>query len=578
MAEERFPGLVAALQDFRRARRQANLQEIIARLTGRPVELLSYEEVRQKLRATESGRQQLREIPLDHIVGSVGRYTDFTRSFLPRRDSAAERWARVKAKMTDLAGLPPIEVYQIGEAYFVRDGNHRVSVARQLGATHIQAYVTEVHSQVPLPADVQPDDLILKAEQAAFLEQTRLNVLRPQTDISVTEPGQYQALLEHIQVHRHFMGIEQGREIPYEEAVAHWHDEVYLPVVEIIREQGILRDFPGRTETDLYLWIARHRAEVEEELGWVVEATAAARDLAARFGEAERVVAWLGKALAILIPDGLEGGPPAGEWRQAHLAGRQDERLFAEVLVPVSGEERGWYALTCAIDIARREGARLHGLHVVPDEEALEGEAAQAIRAEFDRRCREAGVPGSLALDSGNVARRICARAHLSDLIVLGLAHPPAPQPLARLGSGLRTVVRRCPVPVLAVPRPPAPFERALLAYDGNPRAEEALFVATYLAGRWGLALTVVSVTEGDRPAAEPLARARLYLQEHGVQAAFVEKSEPTAEAILQAADECDASLIVLGSYGLSPLIEAVAGSTLDHLLRASQRPLLICR
>ena len=130
--------LSAAVEDFRRARRKASLEQVLARLTGKTIDLLSYEDVRRKLRATSGVSQDLREIPLDAIIGSVGRYADFTRSFLPRKDSDEGRWARVKVAVDDLSGLPPIEVYQVGEAYFVRDGNHRVSIARELGATHIQ--------------------------------------------------------------------------------------------------------------------------------------------------------------------------------------------------------------------------------------------------------------------------------------------------------------------------------------------------------------------------------------------------------------------------------------------------------
>jgi hypothetical protein len=145
-----------------------------------------------------------------------------------------------------MGGLPPIEVYQIGEAYFVRDGNHRVSVARELDAPTIQAYVTEVRTKVPLSPDDQPDDLILKAEYADFLEQTQLDKLRPGANLSLTVPGRYRTLQEHIAVHRYYMGLDQEREIPYEEAVTHWYDEVYLPVVQVIQERGILRDFPER--------------------------------------------------------------------------------------------------------------------------------------------------------------------------------------------------------------------------------------------------------------------------------------------------------------------------------------------
>ena len=213
--------LASAVKDFRRARRQAQLERVMARLTGASTDLLNYEDVRQKLKGSRTTSRGLRDIPIDAIIGSVGRYTDFTRSFLPRQDEDQTRWARVGRAMSDPTGLPPVEVYQIGEAYFVMDGNHRVSVAKQLGATHIEAYVTECHTKVPLSPDVRPEDLIVKAEYAEFLEHTRLDELRPDADLSISLAGRYRELEEHISVHRYFMGIEQEREIPYEEAVAH---------------------------------------------------------------------------------------------------------------------------------------------------------------------------------------------------------------------------------------------------------------------------------------------------------------------------------------------------------------------
>jgi nucleotide-binding universal stress UspA family protein len=547
---------------------------------GRSVDLLSYEDVRRKLRAKTGRGAVLRDIPLDAIVGSVGRYGDFTRSFLPRQDSDQERWARVQMAVTDLAGLPPISVYQIGDAYFVLDGNHRVSVARQFGATHIQAYVTEVETRVPLPVDVQPDDLILKGEYTAFLERTHLDEIRPQADLSTTVPGRYPMLLEHIEVHRYFMGLEQGREIPYEEAVGHWYDDVYMPVVRVIRQRGILREFPGRTETDLYLWIVGRRAELEDLLGWEVEADAAAAELAAQFSaRPRRVVARVsGKLFDAVTPDELEAGPSPGYWREQRVLPRAIDRLFADIMVPLSGDEIAWAALEQALEVARREEARLHGLHIVPSGQELQREDTLAIRAEFNRRCEVAGVPGKLAFEVGRVARRICERARWTDLVVTHLAHPPAAEPVARLGSGLRTLIRRCPRPVLAVPGEVSPMNRALLAYDGSPKAEEALFVAAYLAGRWGLDLVVTSVQENGLVGLETLDHAQAYLGSRGVRAIPVLARGPVPEAVLQTAGEHESDLILMGGYGRSPVVEAVLGSSVDQILRESRWPVLVCR
>jgi hypothetical protein len=121
---------MSAASNFRDARSRASREEILARVSGKPTELLCYDDVPKQIRAARTSSRGLHDIPLDAIVGSVGRCTDFTRSFLPLRDSDESRWAHVELAWNELAGLPPIEVYQIGQVYFVLDGNHRVSVAR----------------------------------------------------------------------------------------------------------------------------------------------------------------------------------------------------------------------------------------------------------------------------------------------------------------------------------------------------------------------------------------------------------------------------------------------------------------
>ena len=576
--------LASAVEDFHRARLRAKLEGIVARLTGRSAELLSYEEVRRSLRARERHGEHLEDIPLNAIVGSVGRYRDFTRSFLPKQASTRDRWARVEVAMTGFEGVPPIEVYQVGDAYFVRDGNHRVSVARELGADHIQAYVTEVDVKVSLTPDVEPDDLILKAEHADFLEHTRLDQSRPQADLRVTVPGQYRVLEQHIDVHRYFMGVNEERHVPYEEAAAHWTDTVYLPVVHLIRQRGILRDFPERTETDLYLWLAEHKAELEEELGWQVTPEMAASDLSERFSQQPaRVVQRIGKRmLDTLTPEELEPGPPPGQWREEQLEPRQDDRLFASILVAIRGDERGWAALDQALAVAHREGARLQGLHVLAAEEQMQEPAAQSIQDTFAQRCGQVGVQGRLAFDVGPIHRKICDRARWTDLVVTSLSYPPQPGPVSKMSSGIVSMIRRCPRPVLVVPGDASPLKHALLAYDGTPKAREALFVATYLAGSWGIPLAVVHVSEADRAGQEILADARDYLHDHGLDAKLEEVAlqddERVADAILRTAVDQECDLVLMGGYGVGPVLEAVIGSTVDRMLRKSARPILICR
>jgi nucleotide-binding universal stress UspA family protein len=580
MSDESPVRLSSAISDFRYARRRAAMEQVIARLRGKTADLLSYEEVREKLRATESAKQELRDIPLDAIVGSVGRYADFTRRFLPRKDSDEGRWARVKLAVTDLRGVPPIEVYQVGEAYFVRDGNHRVSIARELDASHIQAYVTPVESKVPLSAEDQPDDLILKAEYTDFLEYTQLQELRPGSDLTVTVPGQYPLLEEHIQVHWYFMGLDLEREIPYDEAVVHWYDEVYLPIVEAIRERGILRDFPGRTEADLYLWVSEHRAELEQEMGWYVKPEAAADDFAAQFSSTpSRIVErLLEKVVDIVVPDELEAGPAVGEWREKFRDTDLERTLFTDILVALSGEEDSWAALEQALVIAQQEGAQVHGLHVVPSEDQVWSDSARSVRLEFERRCEVAGISGEMRVEAGEIPRRICERSRFVDLFVLNLAYPPAAKPLAKLGSGFRTILRGCPRPVLAVPGKVGSLKHPLLAYDGSSKAKEALFLAAYIAGKWGTTLTVATVSEVDTSPSEVITWARDYLEGHGVRAAYIEEKGRVAQTLLDIAETHQNDVLLMGGYGFAPVFEVVLGSVVDEVLRESQKPVLICR
>jgi len=570
----------SAINDFYRARNQATLQEIIARFSGKSTELLSYEEVRRQLHAQKGVNRGLQDISLNAIVGSVGRYTDFTRDFLPRQDTSKDRWAQVKLAIQDLQGLPPIDVYQLGDVYFVIDGNHRVSVARNLGATHIQADVTEVISRVSLSPDIQPDELIIKAEYTDFLEKTRLDELRPQANLTITAAGKYPLLEEHIEVHRYFMGVEQQGEIPYSEAVTDWYDHVYLPIVEAIRESGILRYFPNRTETDLYLWIANYREELEEQLGWKVRPETALVDLVERQEPHEGgIFSRIGsKLLNLFIPARLDSGPQPGVWRKEILAVRQEEHLFSDILVPLDGKESGWHALDQAIILANHEGAKVHGLHIVQTDTDKDLPEVFSVRDEFERRCTQADIEGDIVIIEGDITDEICYRARFTDLVVTNLLHPPGPLPLDRLDSGFQELIQRCPRPILATPLRSTPLQNAILAYDGSTKAQEALFVATYFARRWGMSLSVLTTFMEDNTPPELLLRAKKYLEEHNVEADYLAESGDAATNILNFVENNPVDFIIMGGYGLSPVLQVVYGSTVDQVLRHAPVPVLICR
>lgn len=270
---------------FSQARRRVFFRRIWGLLTGHPQGegLLSFDEVRHRLKIRGQRYLGLQTIPITKIAGSTGRYAEFNRAFLPTQEFIRERWKRVYEAAHE-AGFPAIDVYQIGDVYFVRDGHHRVSVLKELGATTVEATVTELDSPIPLSPDVGAEELDRKEEYAQFLRETRLDELVEDPGIEFTLPGQYQKLLEHIAVHRHFLGLAEMREIPYPEAVTRWYADVYAPLVQVIREEEILAEFPERTEADLYLWIIEHRHHLSERYDQEVPLQQAAADFSRAFG------------------------------------------------------------------------------------------------------------------------------------------------------------------------------------------------------------------------------------------------------------------------------------------------------
>ncbi len=273
MMTEQHATRVKAQQAFERARRRAKVQALLGAITGSKKELISYDAVRQKVKAYGLHRQYRDDIPLDAIVGSVGRYQDFNEEFLPLTDSDAQRWIRLMVVQEE-EGLPPIDVYKISNVYFVLDGNHRVSIAREMGMETIEASVQAFRANIEINPEDDLDQVILKAERAEFMDETNLDSLYPDLDFSVSVPGRYPILYEHIRVHQYYMGLEQQRDIGFEEAVRSWVENVYLPAVEDIRQARVLTEFPGRTATDLYLWLKQNAARISEVKGcsgWVYQ-------------------------------------------------------------------------------------------------------------------------------------------------------------------------------------------------------------------------------------------------------------------------------------------------------------------
>jgi nucleotide-binding universal stress UspA family protein len=542
-----------AVEDFKRMRRQAVLQQVIAHLTGRDQGLMPYNEVVEMLQPAEQVEHGLQEIPLDKIVGSVGRYHDFTRDFLPKSDANQERWARVKAAVVEMRGLNPIEVYQVGEVYFVKDGNHRVSVARQLGVETISALVTEVKTRVPLTADDDPTLVICKARYADFLQRTNLDQLCPDADLLMTYCGEYETFWQQIQTHQSWLTMQTGTAVALDEAVKGWYQDIYLPVVGMIREHGLWRNFPECTEADLYILLLRHWETLQQSLGWQLKIETAVVDMA---GHSQL---------------------PRSESRSEDERPSEQRQLFRDILLATRDTPTDRLRLEQAILVAQQENGRLLGLHIVAHKKERKGEAAQRTEAMFREQCQAAGIPHDFAIEVGPAAASIIKRAAWADLVIAGLNHPPGQRPLQRLSSGFNSLVQRCPRPILALPGQPSTMDNGLLAYDGSPKAHEALYVAAYLALQWGTRLTVITVETAYTPVSAA-DKARAYLAEYGLAADYVLRQGDIGGAILATAVDCGANLIIMGGFGFRPALQLALGSAVDEVLRQFRQPILICR
>jgi nucleotide-binding universal stress UspA family protein len=556
-----------ALNEFEKARARAALQEMLARFRGQPVNLLSYDEVAQRLQVTGRSESGRRAIPIEAIVGSVGRYADFTRTFLPRQAADAQRWARVRAA-GDVSELPPIVVYQIGDAYFILDGNHRVSIARRQGHSHIDAEVIEVNTRVPFSADDDPDALIVKGEYAQFLAETKIDELIPCVDLRVSAAGQIGRLQNHIEVHRYFLEEAEQRDVPDSEAVVRWYEDSYAPLVEAVRERGLLRYFPGRTEADFYVWIATHQARLGHEFGWQMTPESAVNVLARGYPQALEAGrgGWreaLKRGVQQLTP--LKSQDDARSWSQQRVLARYSGALFGDVLLFYEAGSQS--ALPQSLALAAREGSRLYAICV----SAAAAQEDTAIERAFLDHCQEAGVQGQFShLPQPSVAA-IGRRALLADLLVVDAAFQQEDE--GRPGAVVCQLVEQVQRPLLLVNGEPSEMRRVLLVYDGSERAREALFVATYMAEMWRARLIVAILRRHFWQ--QLTGHVQKYLALHEVGATFeeVRGAAPQAIARLAQAHQCDLIVTPISRPARRPKRNRV---TTQALLQETKKPLFI--
>jgi hypothetical protein len=258
-----------ASTSFDRARRRRAYRRIGGLLgRHRPTELLPLDEATRRLRPFARRYVGLRPIPVSQIVGTDSRGSDFDRDFLPRRPEIGPRWRGVEEAFPE-GGFPPISVYQLGEAYFIIDGHHRVAIARQRRMETIDAEVTELTARWHLPADADLVELIHAEQERIFMEESGLGAARPDAVIRFCKPAGYLELIENVQVHGYHLMLNAGRALTREEIAADWYDEVYLPSVEAIGAENLQELHPGATESDFFLCVYYRRRELYPEVGCV---------------------------------------------------------------------------------------------------------------------------------------------------------------------------------------------------------------------------------------------------------------------------------------------------------------------
>jgi hypothetical protein len=260
--------------DFSRARRRRALARLSARLRrADDVNLiLPFEEVAQALGRVGERRLGLELIPLDSIIGTVDRSREFDRDFRPTSPRVRERWQRINLAQRKGEAMPPIDVYRIGELHFVKDGHHRVSVAHALGYRDIDAYVTEVLTQLGADRKIRMRDLPLKSHQRLFFERVPLPH-EARERIHLKDEWRYAALAEAVEAWGFRASQALNQELSRQEAAEAWFRDEYEPVVEMLREAQLVPK--GVSDTEAYMKVAHLRYLILRTHEWtddVIEA------------------------------------------------------------------------------------------------------------------------------------------------------------------------------------------------------------------------------------------------------------------------------------------------------------------
>jgi hypothetical protein len=269
MPAPRSTGLsgVDAQHDFMRARRRATIAKLVARLRGEPDDVgvvLPYEEVIQALGFVSERSAGLQVVPLDQIVGSVDRGRDFDRRFRPTSGRSRSRWEQIAAAARRGEAFPPVDLVKVGQLYFLRDGHHRVSVARALGRTDIDGYVTDVVTRIDADQAIKLSDLPLKSHERVFFERVPLPT-NSRAEVVLSDRDDYDELAEAVEAWGFRATQSRGEPLDREQTALLWLETEYRPVVAMLREAGLIQ---GCTDAEAYMRIAAERYRLLRTHDW----------------------------------------------------------------------------------------------------------------------------------------------------------------------------------------------------------------------------------------------------------------------------------------------------------------------
>lgn len=256
--------------DFFRARNRAFINEVTHVLDPKEANLLSFNDIRQVIKPQNETYVGMQTIPINKIVGSEGRYKDFDNQFFPKSSFMKDRWERVDDAVIKDVILPPIMVYELAGLYFVRDGNHRVSVAKAKGVEYIDAEVVSLRTEIKLKAAKSPKDIIkqiINYEKRNFYFETSFGDITDYWNLNFSVTGQYDIILQHILTHKYYINEAKKEEVSMEEAVRSWFESVYTPVAAIIEKYHLARYIKKYTTDDLYIWLMNCYNNLKEKFG-----------------------------------------------------------------------------------------------------------------------------------------------------------------------------------------------------------------------------------------------------------------------------------------------------------------------